>query len=237
LEQVQLLRELTSHETYKLKNSGPRLEELGYSKEFISSIVSITNGCILRDLVKGTQNVQEIYEHLTEGVRSACERGPLIRAQLCGLEVHLLEAKLHTDKVYRSPGEIIPTTRDAIFKSIEDSKKTILEPYNTYSVEANTTERDEIKARSSLLKRRALEDISEYFPDHEIEVLRGIIPMRELKTSNTQHISAELLSQSGGNTKMEMNLHGYVPCNEKNRDVIIAEFTAKSEKAKEVKNK
>jgi hypothetical protein len=32
-------------------------------------------------------------------------------------------------------------------------------------------------------------------------------------------------------------LHGYVPCNEKNRDVIIAEFTAKSEKAKEVKNK
>ncbi len=234
LVQVQKLKALTSVETYKLKNSGPQLEEMGYSKDFIKSIVSIIDGCIIRDLVKGRPYVQEIYEHLSEGVREACSRGTQMDAPLCGMQVNLVDADLHPDKVYRGPSEICPTMRHAIRKSILNSKKTILEPYNTFSVQADYMDNHIALAESELMKRRSKFSQTQYCDDSVI--LQGLIPMRELKTKDSEHVSAVLLGQSQGTTKMEMNLHGYLPCVDKVRDSIIAEWSAKFETKKEVKN-
>ena len=216
------LAELTGSVYYKLKNSGEALQDMGFSKEYIKSIVSINGGCIVRDLVRGRPYVGEIREHLAAGAKSAFSRGTLIGAPVSCMQVQLLDAALHRDKVYRGPGEICTTFRNAINRSTASSKKTILEPYNRYAVTVKYDDSFLSLAEAELMRRRAKCGESEYFED--VVQLKGIIPLRELKG-----LKDALLSQSQGSTQLQMSLHGYQPCNVAVRQKITFEMKGVNE--------
>ena len=76
---------------------------------------SFTN--ILCDKTKGVQLINEIKNDVVNGFESTTMNGVLCHEQIRGVKFNILDCKIHSDKVHRNAGAIIPMTRKCIYAS------------------------------------------------------------------------------------------------------------------------
>lgn len=83
---------------------------------------------IIIDSTKGVQYVHEIRDHVVAGFIWTAQKGVLCEEQMRGCKVNILDATLHADAIHRGGGQIIPTTRRAIYAACMLAKPTLMEP-------------------------------------------------------------------------------------------------------------
>ena len=74
---------------------------------------SFTN--ILCDQTKGVQLLKEIKGDVMNGFSDVTMHGVLCHEQLRGVKFNILDAKIHSDKVHRNAGAVIPMTRRCLY--------------------------------------------------------------------------------------------------------------------------
>ncbi len=105
-----------------------KLQELGMTKEDAKAVVMIYNDCILLDVTKGIQYLNEAMELVKAGFKEAVDNGPLAKEPCAGIIVRLSDAVLHEDAVHRGPAQVMPAIRHAIYECMLKADATFLEP-------------------------------------------------------------------------------------------------------------
>lgn len=105
-----------------------KLQELGLSKDDSKDVMMIYNHCLLLDITKGLQYINEAMEHIKTGFREAIENGPLAKEPVAAIMVKLSDASLHEDAVHRGPAQVVPAVRYGIQQAILKAQATLLEP-------------------------------------------------------------------------------------------------------------
>ncbi len=105
-----------------------KLSELGMDYDEAKGVIYGHNRCILVDLTKGVQYLNETMELVKEAFEDVIDEGPLCREPCSGMKIKLVDASLHEDPVHRGPGQIIPAFRNTIKNVLLLSDITLLEP-------------------------------------------------------------------------------------------------------------
>jgi elongation factor 2 len=114
----------------KGKNVGviQKLQEFGMNKEEAKGAKMVYNHCILLDVTKGIQYLNEAIELVKDGFREAMDAGPLAKEPCSAILVKLTDVELHEDAVHRGPAQVIPAVRHAIHDAMRQAGATLLEP-------------------------------------------------------------------------------------------------------------
>jgi elongation factor 2 len=105
-----------------------KLMDLGMSKEDAKSVLLIYNHCMLLDVTKGIQYLNEAIEMVKDAFREVCDGGPLAREPSSAIIVKLTDADLHEDAIHRGPAQVMPAVRGAIFEAMMKATPGLLEP-------------------------------------------------------------------------------------------------------------
>lgn len=105
-----------------------KLKELGYDADTAKRARYIHNNNIFFDLTHGIVQMEEIIELLKQGFVMATDRGPLIGDKVMGVEVQIVDAKLHEDAIHRGPAQVYPAVKQGIYGAIMNAKPCIYEP-------------------------------------------------------------------------------------------------------------
>jgi len=105
-----------------------KLVELGMGKEEAKSILLIYNHCMLLDMTKGIQYLNEAIELIKDAFKEVADQGPLAGEPSSALIVKLVDADLHEDAVHRGPAQVMPAVRYAIKQGMLKAGVTFLEP-------------------------------------------------------------------------------------------------------------
>ena len=88
-----------------------------------------TNGPnVFMDQTKGVDYLLEIKESVNNGFMWASKTGPLSDESMRGCKFMLQDVTLHADSIHRGMGQIMPTSRRAMFAAMLVSKPTLQEP-------------------------------------------------------------------------------------------------------------
>jgi len=130
--------ELEGNYTPKGKDTSfaKKISEVGMDYDEAKGIVMIYNKCMLVDMTKGVQYMNEIMELVKEAFTDVVDEGPLCKEPCTGIKVKLLDASLHEDPVHRGPGQIIPAFRSAIKIGVLKADATLLEPKQLIRIDA-----------------------------------------------------------------------------------------------------
>jgi len=101
----------------------------GMTKDEAKGITHIFESNIYIDMTKGVQYLRETMELILEGFEEVMKEGPLSREPCQGVQVKLVDVKLHEDAVHRGPAQVIPASRQAIQAATLMAGPTLLEPY------------------------------------------------------------------------------------------------------------
>jgi len=126
--------EIKSKKTDLLKKIG----KYGMDYDEAKNIIQMHNKCVLVDLTKGIQYLNEVMEMVRDAFVEVCEDGPLSREPCTKLKVKLLDAELHEDPVHRGPGQIMPAVRYAIRQAMLKANATVLEPKQIIRIDVPT---------------------------------------------------------------------------------------------------
>jgi elongation factor 2 len=105
------------------------LIEAGMTKDEAKGITHIFESNIYIDMTKGVQYLRETMELILEGFEEVMKEGSLSREPCQGVQVKLVDVKLHEDAVHRGPAQVIPASRQAIQAATLMAGPTLLEPY------------------------------------------------------------------------------------------------------------
>lgn len=120
----------------KTTDYAKKLSDIGMDYDEAKSLVLIHERCMLLDMTKGVQYMNEIMELVKEAFVDVVDQGPLAREPVTGIKVKLLDASLHEDPVHRGPGQIIPAFRASIKSAFLKAEATLLEPKQIVRVDA-----------------------------------------------------------------------------------------------------
>jgi len=105
-----------------------KLDELGMDRVEAKSLVTIHNHCMLIDMTKGIQYLNEAMELVKQGFKNVIDEGPLAKEPCSSVIVKLHDAELHEDAVHRGPAQIVPAVRYAINQGMLKAGVIFLEP-------------------------------------------------------------------------------------------------------------
>ncbi|MDD1770402.1 MAG: elongation factor EF-2, partial [Methanomassiliicoccales archaeon] len=105
-----------------------QLMDLGMEKEEAKGIVAFHGTCVLIDVTKGIQYLNETMELCKQAFDEAMNLGPLAQEKVMGLKIRLVDAKLHEDGVHRGPAQVIPAMRSAIYGAMCLAGRVLMEP-------------------------------------------------------------------------------------------------------------
>ena len=115
-----------------------KLEEVGLPRDEAKRVEAIRGTNILLDMTWGVQYLNETMELVKQAFFEACSRGPLAEEKLYGVKVKLVDAKLHEDSIHRGPAQVIPAVRSAIYGSMCQGNRVLLEPIQKVYVNVPT---------------------------------------------------------------------------------------------------
>lgn len=111
-----------------VKSVAKKLEEKGMDHDEAKKIWEIHNRCILIDMTKGAQYLNEAKELILQGFEEAIDAGPLAQEKCTKVKIKLMDVKLHEDAVHRGPAQVIPAVKRAILASMLYGDAVLLEP-------------------------------------------------------------------------------------------------------------
>jgi elongation factor 2 len=131
---------------------------------------------MITDVTKGIQYLFETRELLREAFEEVVNAGPRAKEPLQGVEVRLVDAKLHEDAIHRGPAQIIPAMRNAMYGAMTTAGTILLEPMQKVYI---STPQDLMgNVTRELQQRRAtVVDISS---ESDMTVIHGKAPVAEM---------------------------------------------------------
>jgi elongation factor 2 len=93
---------------------------------------------LLVDQTKAVQYLNEIKDSVVSGFQWSTREGPIGEEPLRSTRFNILDVTLHADSIHRGTGQIMPTTRRAMYAAMLLAKPAILEP--VYLVEIQVPE-------------------------------------------------------------------------------------------------
>ncbi|KAK3164901.1 hypothetical protein QOZ80_1AG0026250 [Eleusine coracana subsp. coracana] len=115
-------------------------EEFGWDKDLAKKIwcfgPETTGPNIVVDMCKGVQYLNEIKDSVVSGFQWASKEGVLAEENMRGICFEVCDVFLHADAIHRGGGQIIPTTRRAIYASQHTAKPRLLEPVYLVEIQA-----------------------------------------------------------------------------------------------------
>lgn len=111
-----------------IKEVTQKLIDAGMPRDEAKSLQEIHNRCVLLDVTKGIQYLNETMELITEAFTQIMDSGPLANEPCSGMKVMIEDAKLHEDAIHRGPAQVLPAVSDALKEAILRAKPSMLEP-------------------------------------------------------------------------------------------------------------
>ena len=108
--------------------------EAGLERPLAKGVVQVSNNCMLVDITKGVQYMNEVMELLIDGFVEAVKDGPLAREKCAGVMVSIEDATIHEDPVHRGPAQIIPAMRRGIWAGMLMAGVYLLEPKQLFTI-------------------------------------------------------------------------------------------------------
>ena len=115
-----------------------KMAEYGMDYDEAKKIINMHNKCVLMDLTKGIQYLNEVMEMVKDSFVEVTEDGPLSREPCIKMKVKLMDAELHEDPVHRGPGQVMPAIRYAIRQAMLKANATVLEPKQVIRIDVPT---------------------------------------------------------------------------------------------------
>ncbi len=110
--------------------------EGGLDREEAKNVKDVFNKCLLIDMTRGIQYMNEVMELLIQGFEEAVNLGPLAKEKVTGVKVKITDATIHEDPVHRGPAQIIPAIRRPIYAAMLIAGTVLLEPKQKLLVQA-----------------------------------------------------------------------------------------------------
>jgi elongation factor 2 len=169
--------EIRSGERIKNRTQLARqLQDLGMSKVESKGIVWIEGPNILTDVTKGIQYLHETMDLIKEAYIEAMNKGPLAQEKCVGVKIRLVDAKLHEDSIHRGPAQVIPAVRRAIYGSMCQAGRILLEPKQ--KVVLNLPQDLMGAAISEVQSRRAV--VEDIVQEGELTIINAKAPVAEM---------------------------------------------------------
>jgi elongation factor 2 len=102
--------------------------EGGLDREEAKNVKDVSNKCLLIDMTRGIQYMNEVMELLIQGFEEAVNLGPLAKEKVTGVKVKIIDATIHEDPVHRGPAQIIPAIKRPIYAAMLIAGTVLLEP-------------------------------------------------------------------------------------------------------------
>ncbi|EPS43482.1 hypothetical protein H072_2534 [Dactylellina haptotyla CBS 200.50] len=131
---------------------------------------------VMVDTTKAVQYLNEIKDSVIAGVQWATKEGPLAEEPLRSIRFNLMDVTLHADSIHRGAGQIMPTTRRAMYAAVLMSDPNLLEP--TYLVEIQVPETAMGGVYSTLNLRGGSIFHTEQRPGTPLFTLKAHLPVR-----------------------------------------------------------
>lgn len=120
---------LKTNDNSKLRDVHSQLvSNFGWTKHETTRVWCFEGSNCLVDMTHGVSYLHEIKDAVVSAFRWTVKESVLAGEPLHGVRINLVDAHLHADAIHRGAGQIIPTTRRAIYAAILKSKPTLLEP-------------------------------------------------------------------------------------------------------------
>ncbi len=160
----------------KGKSNIEALIAAGMERDVAKGVVDICNDCILTDVTKGVQYMNEVMELLIDGFESAVKDGPLAREKCTGLLISIVDATIHEDPVHRGPAQIIPAIRRAVYAALLTAGVALLEPKQNFTI---SIPQDMLSGVITMLqsKRGQVTNISQ---EREVANIQAKLPVAEV---------------------------------------------------------
>jgi len=110
--------------------------EGGMDRDEAKNVKDVCNKCILIDMTRGIQYMNEVMELLIQGFEEAVNLGPLAKEKVTGVKVKITDATIHEDPVHRGPAQIIPAIKRPIYAAMLIAGTVLLEPKQKLLVQA-----------------------------------------------------------------------------------------------------
>lgn len=163
-------------ENMKGKDLIERLIKAGLARDEAKNVMAIGEKCLLLDMSKGVQYLQDIKELLIEAFEEAILQGPQAKEHVVGIKVKLHDATIHVDPAHRGPAQIIPAMRRPIYASFLYAKPLLLEPKQKLVVQAPSDYMSSIIGQIQG-RRGQIEDIQQ---EGEIMTITSKVPVAEM---------------------------------------------------------
>ena len=99
-------------------------------------VKDVYKGNILVDKTRGIVHIGEIMELVCEMFEDVMNHGPIAKEPCIGLQVNLMDVKLHEDAIHRGPAQMYPAIRDAIRGEMMLASPILFEPVQIMQFEA-----------------------------------------------------------------------------------------------------
>ena len=113
-----------------------KLAELGMDEAEANCVWGIKKRNVFLNMACDVQFMDEAKMMLLDGFEEIVKEGPLASAEVSGLKVKLVDAKLHEDPVHRGPAQVMPAVKKAINDAIMLAKPCLLEPVQNVFISA-----------------------------------------------------------------------------------------------------
>lgn len=133
-------KKMTEGEIPEGKPKGKKLVDVfiegGMDREEAKNVKDVSNKCLLIDMTRGIQYMNEVMELLMQGFEEAVNLGPLAKEKVTGVKVKIVDATIHEDPVHRGPAQIIPAIKRPIYAAMLIAGTVLLEPKQKLLVQA-----------------------------------------------------------------------------------------------------
>ncbi len=106
----------------------------GLDRQVAKGVMYISNNCMLVDMTKGVQYMNEVSETLIDGFVEAVATGPLAREKVSSIIATIVDASIHEDPVHRGPAQIMPAIRRPIWAGMLASGVHLMEPKQIFTI-------------------------------------------------------------------------------------------------------
>jgi elongation factor 2 len=108
----------------------------GMDTKVADKIKDIYKGNILIDKTRGIVQIGEIMEMVCDTFEDVMNKGPITNEPCIGVQVCLMDAKLHEDAIHRGPAQLYPAIREGIRGEMMTAGPLLFEPVQVMLFEA-----------------------------------------------------------------------------------------------------
>ncbi len=173
-------KKMTEGEIPEGKPKGKKLVDVfiegGLDREEAKNVKDVFNKCLLIDMTRGIQYMNEVMELLIQGFEEAVNLGPLAKEKVTGVKVKIVDATIHEDPVHRGPAQIIPAIKRPIYAAMLIAGTVLLEPKQKLLVQAPQEYMGSVIAQVQARRGQIL-DIQQ---EEEIVTLTAKVPVSDM---------------------------------------------------------